>query len=114
MIYKKNWQVRLNHASKFVTGISGECSGYGDITQTKGHMKHFALYSSSFVLRLTKREFHSRMHDRSEFAGFFGSCTSSRLYSIGLYLTIASLSSLAGSCALAAKFYKKNWGINYK
>lgn len=92
MIYKnkiKNWQVRLNHVSEFVTGISGECCRYGVITSLTFHTnerKHEAfrsIYASSFVERLTKREFHSGIHDRREFAGFFGSCSSSLLNSIG-------------------------------
>ncbi|CAE6047819.1 unnamed protein product [Arabidopsis arenosa] len=60
--------VRLNHVSEFVTGISREC------------------YKGFRIISNKKREFHSGMHDRREFAGFFGSCSSYRLYSIGLYL----------------------------
>ncbi|KAL1191216.1 Jacalin-related lectin 24 [Cardamine amara subsp. amara] len=84
--------VRLNHESEFVTGLSGEWTG-DFITCLNFHTneKTHEAFRSNFIFeeedKIDRREFHSGIHDRSEFGGFFGSCSDDdRLLSIGFYI----------------------------
>lgn len=65
---KKKMQVRLNHVSEFITGISGQCF-CGDIISLTFHTNqkaHEAFRSTSNTSMTTGREFHSGMLDRRE------------------------------------------------
>ncbi|CAH2058137.1 unnamed protein product [Thlaspi arvense] len=82
--------VRLNHESEFVTGISGEEWG-ADITSLTIHTnerKHLAYHGGKFdspkMRRPETTEYHSGIHDRREFGGFFGSSDCYKLRSVAV------------------------------
>ncbi|CAA7033257.1 unnamed protein product [Microthlaspi erraticum] len=94
--------VRLNHETEFVTGISGKkwirapllpginyFSPLSPLTFHTNERKHLAFEAELGSLRgkrPLKAEFHSGIHDRRQFGGFFGSFGSFGLSSIGLYI----------------------------
>lgn len=73
--------------SEFVTGISGEvyCGCISSLTFHTNERKHEAFHAE-LERRPERREFHSGIHDRRECGGFFGTCNSCGINSIGLYL----------------------------
>ncbi|CAA7033258.1 unnamed protein product [Microthlaspi erraticum] len=83
--------VRLNHETEFVTGISGEKS-YSHLssltfhTNERKHLVFEAEFDLSRERRPPTREFHSGIHDRREFGGFFGSYSNWSFHSLGLYI----------------------------
>lgn len=85
-------QLRLNHESEFVTGITGETySGY--ITSLNFHTNHRTLevvHSTSYWGKVdtNKIELHSGILEQREFGGFFGFTNYDRLTSIGFYVTL--------------------------
>lgn len=83
-------QLRLNHESEFVTGITGETySGY--ITSLTFHTNKRTLevvHSTSLGKVDTKIELHSGILEQHEFGGFFGFANYDRLTSIGFYVTL--------------------------
>lgn len=84
------FQMRLNHESEFVTGISGELRDgcIFSLTFHTNERKHEVICPELKSDRRTPErfEFHAEIHDRREFGGFFGSYGYCSLNSIGLYL----------------------------
>ncbi|KAF3560496.1 hypothetical protein F2Q69_00017968, partial [Brassica cretica] len=92
-ISRQSLQVRLNHESEFVTGLSLEI--YNNFitsltfhTNLRNHEAVHLTFDSKFP-KPRKIELHSGILEHSEFGGLFGTYGISNLISIGFYVRLA-------------------------